>query len=253
MTTRTLRFLALSLTALLVSPLTSEADQWQWPLARHQLSERFDFDRSDPYRAGARRGITLSGQPGAKVRAVCSGVVSFAGPLPDGRRGVTLRCGGLAATELGLQQSEVSGGETVIAGQPLGSLGPGALLSVGARLIDERNGYRDPLALLAAPPHGESVETVFVIGGGTVYEAALAHAGCVGVHLTRGDSDAPCDTFFPALDPSVWRLWGTAPPMADGGVRYQFEAWVRAGAKGPPGGAWPPAARPAHGEEQVGW
>jgi len=152
MTTRTLRFLALSLTALLVSPLTSEADQWQWPLARHQLSERFDFDRSDPYRAGARRGITLSGQPGAKVRAVCSGVVSFAGPLPDGRRGVTLRCGGLAATELGLQQSEVSGGETVTAGQPLGSLGPGALLSVGARLIDERNGYRDPLALLAAPP-----------------------------------------------------------------------------------------------------
>jgi dihydrofolate reductase/thymidylate synthase len=109
------------------------------------------------------------------------------------------------------------------------------------------------LALLAAPPHGESVETVFVIGGGTVYEAALAHAGCVGVHLTRVDSDAPCDTFFPALDPSVWRLWGTAPPMADGGVRYQFEAWVRAGAKGPPGGAWPPAARPAHGEEQVGW
>ncbi|MCX6370674.1 MAG: M23 family metallopeptidase, partial [Solirubrobacterales bacterium] len=152
MTTRTLRFLALSLTALLFSPLTSEADQWQWPLARHQLSERFDFDRSDPYRAGARRGITLSGQPGAKVRAVCSGVVSFAGPLPDGRRGVTLRCGGLAATELGLQQSEVSGGETVIAGQPLGSLGPGALLSVGARLMDERNGYRDPLALLAAPP-----------------------------------------------------------------------------------------------------
>jgi len=152
MTTRTLRFLALSLTALLVSPLTSEADQWQWPLARHQLSGRFDFDRSDPYRAGARRGITLSGQPGAKVRAVCSGVVSFVGPLPDGRRGVTLRCGGLAATELGLQQSQVSGGETVIAGQPIGSLGPGALLSVGARLEDERNGYRDPLALLAAPP-----------------------------------------------------------------------------------------------------
>lgn len=107
------------------------------------------------------------------------------------------------------------------------------------------------LALLAAPPHGDNVETVFVIGGGSVYEAALQHAGCVGVHLTRVDSDAPCDTFFPALDPAAWRLWGAAPPRADGGVRYQFEAWVKAGAKGPPGGAWPPGAKPEHGEEQV--
>lgn len=152
MTARTLRCLALSLTALLVSPVASQADRWEWPLAHHQLSARFDFDRSDPYRAGLRRGITLSGQPGAKVRAVCSGVVSFAGLLPDGRSGVTLRCGGLAATELGLQRSEVARGETVIAGQQLGSLGSGALLSIGARRVGERNGYRDALALLAAPP-----------------------------------------------------------------------------------------------------
>ena len=95
------------------------------------------------------------------------------------------------------------------------------------------------------------VETVFVIGGGAVYADALAHPGCAAVHLTRVDSDAGADVFFPSLDTSTWRLWGTAPPRVDAGTRYQFEAWVRAGARGPPGGAWPPAAAPVHGEEQV--
>jgi len=152
MTGPTIRCLALALTALLVSPLASEASQWQWPLAQHHLRERFDFDHGDPYRAGARRGVTLSGQSGAKVGAVCSGVVSFAGLLPDGRRGVTLRCGNLAATELGLAQIGVSRGDALVAGEQLGSLGSDARLSVGARLSGERNGYRDPLGLLAAPP-----------------------------------------------------------------------------------------------------
>jgi hypothetical protein len=152
MTGLTLRCLALALTALLISPLASEASQWQWPLAERQLRERFDFDRGNPYRAGARRGVTLRGQAGARVRAVCSGVVSFAGLLPDGRRGVTLRCGNLAATELGLAQIDVSRGEALVAGQQLGSLGSDALLSVGARRVGQRNGYRDPLGLLAAPP-----------------------------------------------------------------------------------------------------
>lgn len=105
------------------------------------------------------------------------------------------------------------------------------------------------LTLLAG--HGDDVETVFVIGGGAVYADALADTRCAAVHLTRVDSDAPADTFFPALDPASWRLWGVAPPRVDGGTRYQFEAWVRAGARGPPGGAWPPAAAPVHGEEQV--
>ncbi len=86
------------------------------------------------------------------MRAVCSGVVSFAGLLPDGRHGVTIRCGRLAATELGLLRSEVARGESVLVGQRLGALGPGRLLSIGARRSDDRDGYSDPLSLLAAPP-----------------------------------------------------------------------------------------------------
>ena len=152
MTGSSLRCFALVLLALLVSPLAAEAAQWQWPLVEHRLSRRFDFDRSDPYRAGARRGVTLTGTPGASVLAPCSGVVSFAGLLPDRRRGVTLRCGKLAATELGLAHADVSRGEALVAGQPVGSLGSDGELSIGARVASERDGYRDPLALLAAPP-----------------------------------------------------------------------------------------------------
>ena len=152
MTGLILRSLALALVVLLASPVAAGAARWQWPLAQHRLESRFDYKRSDRYRGGAHRTLTLRGAPGAPVRAVCSGVVSFAGLLPDGRPGVTIRCGQLAATELGLLRSEVARGDSVLAGQRLGALGAGRLLSVGARRSEDRDGYSDPLALLAEPP-----------------------------------------------------------------------------------------------------
>lgn len=152
MTGLILRSLALTLVAFLASPVAAEAARWQWPLTQHRVESRFDYQRSDRYRSGAHRTLILSAAAGSGVRAVCSGVVSFAGLLPDGRRGVTLRCGKLAATELGLLRVEVARGESVVAGQQLGPLGASELLSVGARRSADRNGYRDPLALLGAPP-----------------------------------------------------------------------------------------------------
>ncbi len=160
----------------LASPVAADAAQWQWPLAQHRLAARFDFDRSDPYRAGARRGVTLSGDPGVAVRAVCSGSVSFAGLLPDGRRGVTLRCGPLAATEIGFGHGEVSRGEAVLAGQPLGSLGASGLLTIGARRWGERNGYSDPLELLAAAPSSLPLAPLAPRGRRTAPPRAAARA-----------------------------------------------------------------------------
>ena len=156
MTAITSRSLAFALLALLVSPLAAEAAQWSWPLASHRVARSFDFDGRDPYRAGAKRGVTLSGRPGAQVFSACSGIVSFAGRLPDGRRGVTVRCGDLSATELGLSSAEVGSGQTVIAGQPLGTLAVNGMLAVGARRTTERSGYRDPVELFGAQPAGRS-------------------------------------------------------------------------------------------------
>ena len=152
MTVPAARSLALALLLISATPIAAEAARWQWPLEQPRVKSHFDFKRSDRYRGGAHRTLTLSGASGARVRAVCSGVVSFAGLLPDGRRGVTLRCGKLAATEIGLLRPEVTRGEPVVAGQRLGLLAADGLLSVGARRSNDRAGYSDPLALLGEPP-----------------------------------------------------------------------------------------------------
>jgi len=103
------------------------------------------------------------------------------------------------------------------------------------------------LALLSSPALASHVERVFVIGGGAVYAEALQHEGCTAAHVTRvfeddvddsststsstpseTDNKFGCDVFFPQMDRSQWRLWATAAPRTDAGVRYRFETWVRA-------------------------
>ncbi len=144
--------LAALLVALLVTPAPAAAAAWHWPLDSRQIAERFSFDQGDRYRRGAHRGVTLRGAGGSEVKAVCSGIVSFSGRLPDRRHAVTLQCGRLAATEIGLSATTVRRGQTLLAGQPLGRLGSDGLLQVGARLQRRRDGYRDPLPLFAAVP-----------------------------------------------------------------------------------------------------
>ena len=67
------------------------------------------------------------------MRAPCSGRVRFAGRVPRLGSGVSLRCGRLAATEFGLERVHVRRGGVVIAGAPVGTLGPRGRLWLGAR------------------------------------------------------------------------------------------------------------------------
>eukprot|EP00850_Spirogloea_muscicola_P017281 SM000147S01100 [mRNA] locus=s147:53136:53576:+ [translate_table: standard] len=55
----------------------------------------------------------------------------------------------------------------------------------------------------------------------------MASPLCVAVHLTEVEGDFECDTFFPPLDPAVFRLWHALPPAFDGGVRYTIACYVR--------------------------
>jgi len=103
----------------------------------------------DPFAPGQRRGVDLAAAPGAPARAPCGGRVTFAGRLP-GRAGVTIRCGPLVATVLGLARLDVARGERVARGRRLGVVGAGGRVRLGARRAGDRFGYRDPLALLAA-------------------------------------------------------------------------------------------------------
>jgi hypothetical protein len=120
----------------------------------------FSYAPSAPFTRGARRVIDLRAVPGGAVRAPCAGRVTYAGALPGrasaGTRGITIRCGRLRATVLGLRATAVRRGTRVRAGAWLGAAA-GAILRLGARRATDRFGYVDPLTLLgpqtpAAPP-----------------------------------------------------------------------------------------------------
>jgi hypothetical protein len=127
---------------------------WGWPVDGEFVAP-FRYAARDPFAAGQRRGIAIAAPPGAVVRSACRGRVSFAGPVPGGERAVTVRCGALAATHLGLARLAVTAGTRVGAGTRLGVLGPGGRLRLGARATGRRFAYVDPLALLrVGRPHG---------------------------------------------------------------------------------------------------
>lgn len=134
----------------------ARATAWRWP-ARGPLVGPFHLSPKRPFAAGQRRGIDLAVPPGALVRAACSGRVTYAGAVPRRGLGVSLRCGPLVATHLGLGRVAVRRGARVAAGDEVGLVAPGGRLRLGARRAGRRFGYLDPLTLLrgsrrVAPP-----------------------------------------------------------------------------------------------------
>ncbi len=129
--------------------LATAAAAWAPPVGGG-VDRPFAFDEAAPYVAGAHRGIDLAARPGEAVRAPCAGRVSFAGRVPGHGRGVTVRCGRLAATLLDLGRVRVRPGRHVGRGRPVGSAG-GRTVHLGARRAADRHGYLDPARLLAAP------------------------------------------------------------------------------------------------------
>ena len=133
----------------------AKGERWRRPLPGGTVVGSFSFERSAPYERGRRRGIDVAGRPGNRVVAACGGVVTHAGPVPGFGRGVSVRCGRLVATELGLGTVAVRRGARLLPGATVGRLAPGGVLRLGARVARLRHGYVDPLTLIApasAPP-----------------------------------------------------------------------------------------------------
>jgi hypothetical protein len=97
----------------------------------------------DPFAAGQRRGIDLAAAPGRPALAPCRGRVAFAGAVPRRGGAVSIRCGRLTATVLGLDARALA----VATGAPVAR-------RLGARRTAERFGYVDPERLLAPAPAG---------------------------------------------------------------------------------------------------
>src|SRR4051812_41939275 len=141
--------LALALVAFVLPRAAAGAaprERWRWPVDSHEVTGRFRYAPRHPFAAAQRRGVDLAAAPGAPVRAACSGRVTFAGPVPGGGGdGVTVRCGALVATHLGLGRVAVRRGARVAAGMRLGAAGPAGRVRLGARRGGARFGYVDPL------------------------------------------------------------------------------------------------------------
>jgi hypothetical protein len=138
----------------------ADAVGWRWPL-RGPVVGAYHVAPQAPFARGQRRGIDLSAAPGAVVRAACPGRVTFAGPLPRRGLAVSVRCGTLVATYLGLGRLAARAGSRLGRGQALGTLGATGRLRLGARRAGDRRGYLDPRTLLAdqrpeLPPLGRA-------------------------------------------------------------------------------------------------
>ncbi len=73
------------------------------------------------------------------------------------------------------------------------------------------------------------VNEVCVIGGGEIYQLFLERADRI--HLTRIQASFEGDTFFPSIEPAVWRLTRQLHHPADekNVVDLEFEQWDRNG------------------------
>ena len=87
--------------------------------------------------------------------------------------------------------------------------------------------FDDALALLGSTGWASKVAQVFVIGGAQVYTDALQHPSCAAVHLTEILADIDCDTFFPALPPGRFQLWGRTAPQRCKDHRIAFACYTR--------------------------
>ena len=147
--------LLVTLVLTLMNAAVARAERWLPPLRDAGVAREFDFDPGAPFARGTLRGVRLQTEPGALVRAPCSGRVTFAGRHPRLGNAITLRCGRLVATTLGLERTRVRRGAAIPVGIPIGTLGRPGLLHLGARVATRRFGYLDPLTLIgdaAGPP-----------------------------------------------------------------------------------------------------
>ncbi|XP_027354787.1 bifunctional dihydrofolate reductase-thymidylate synthase isoform X3 [Abrus precatorius] len=83
------------------------------------------------------------------------------------------------------------------------------------------------LELLAASPYSQSIEKVFIIGGGQIFRETLYAPGCEAIHITEIQSSIECDTFMSPVDSTIFRPWYSSFPKVENNIRYSFTTYVR--------------------------
>ncbi len=78
-------------------------------------------------------------------------------------------------------------------------------------------------------PIGKEIESVYVIGGETVYHKCLDSKYCRRVLRTciLSDMFQDCDTFFPKLPEDQWKRVSCSEIMEDKGLKFVFEEFKK--------------------------
>lgn len=67
-----------------------------------------------------------------------------------------------------------------------------------------------------------SIERVFVIGGGKVFQEALSDVHCKELFITEVEGSFDCDTFFPEIDPERFERDGESETVEENGISFRF-------------------------------
>ena len=72
-------------------------------------------------------------------------------------------------------------------------------------------------------------EDAFIIGGGRVYAQAMPLATRLIITEVQSDAPADADTFFPEIDPKLWRKESSTPVLTDSrtGIKYRILTYLR--------------------------
>lgn len=67
----------------------------------------------------------------------------------------------------------------------------------------------------------KTIENIFIIGGGMLYQSTINHLKCAKIYLTKIDQDFDCDTFFPEI-PDDFTLINQSDKMVENNINYRF-------------------------------
>ena len=134
---------ALAIASAAVAPSTvAAAASWRAPVPG-RVVRPFVYSPRAPFARGARRDVELAALSGEQVLAPCSGPVAFRGRVPRFGPALSIRCGRLVATLLGVRATRAGFARRgARIGRATGDV------RLGARRFGTRWGYRDPLSLI---------------------------------------------------------------------------------------------------------
>ncbi len=92
--------------------------------------------------------------------------------------------------------------------------------------VIKSDSVENALHIVEKNQHSLNIESVFIIGGGEIYNQALALPNCKKIYLTSISHNFQCDTFLPQL--SNFKKVSESSCMREGNLSFQFLELLRA-------------------------